>query len=480
MAFANRYITKKSQVGMIQQAFVAVIIVLVVILLSITVLGQNRETLLSSVEDLSCTSYLSAYATAKPVSSIGTALGYENFMAEYAKYCKTEQLYLYDIDNKKEEAFEKLADASRRCYKRYGSGELNFLGGFSNQRKGEYCFVCSKVDVVQQRGQISSQEIGYTELGEWMSDNTPNDKNPEDLSYTQLSNLFYITGTATNDANSEFDINDLRDGFKEVVISDNSKMRSVYEREFSSDESLYVVLRYNLIEEGTACAIKSFIGIRAILRLRYGWAGVASMGTNAAGCFWGTDYDSSLTTLEIDFDSLEEKDRKFLQRMQSALEKLEENTNSEMLFKSSNEEELAKLYRELFDLTDKEVVEFKNEYIELQTDTNYISVLEDNIPNIDRYLIFNIVFLDVWVREFKDTLEELNGSSYEKLGQLLTNIENDDFTSKEELENVLIYSAQAKLSTLPQTSSTDLFSQYTEIIPESEMYAICGQVYKGR
>lgn len=244
----NNYKKKHSQMGSLQ-ALVTILLAVVIILLSINVLNSNSSQLVSATQDAACRTFLQSYDT---LAGRGEATrerfsAESSFFGELVNFCRTELLIFESRD--KEDVFNLYSQAARRCYERYGSGNLNFLD--FTQRKGAYCFVCAEVEFENvEDGEF--QSYSYEELGKWMEEEIPENRNINRENYRDLSNLLYVSLLEGADIrlvrdqiqsqSSEF-TGESRLAFISLQAQFDY-LNSIYTRELPIQEKSYVVYKY--------------------------------------------------------------------------------------------------------------------------------------------------------------------------------------------------------------------------------------------
>ncbi|MFP4402278.1 MAG: hypothetical protein ACLFPL_03510 [Candidatus Nanoarchaeia archaeon] len=241
---------KYKQAQLFSMRFLVILILAIIIwLLSASMISSNQEAIVSSAQDIACRGFLQTYDALRgdALNAAAKVTESRNLFSELGRFCKTDKLTFTSTD--KEYVQERFAQASRRCYERYGSGELDFLD--FTQREGSYCFICAEVEFEDNDQQEAYQ---YREIGEWMSENTDPEDNEDDLSYRDLSNIFYITADEELTEQDFPRIEDLQ--FEDEVIENFGSelgeinqfikyVRDTYTREITTTEKSYVVLRYN-------------------------------------------------------------------------------------------------------------------------------------------------------------------------------------------------------------------------------------------
>lgn len=230
---------------------------------------STGTTVVDEVEEQQCSTYLQAKS-----SSIGKA---EDFFLGLSDTCKTGNVE--SDKQEKEEVFREIAQRSRSCWDRYGSGELDFMSNYDTT--GKYCFPCTQM--IFEEGDF---EYDYREFIEWMQENRPEE---EDKTYGELINFEYYDPTTEEFENITKSFQELeeelleyqRDSDKDgsqivdltLYLSDyRTDLIDMKNRKITSGEPQYVVFKYqrvnNSLEEAVSNTIKGA-----------GYSAAASLGT---------------------------------------------------------------------------------------------------------------------------------------------------------------------------------------------------------
>lgn len=444
-----------------------VITLLVVILISV-ILGNSEERLVSAVEDLACRSYLESYN-----SLAGQALAFQNtynqksrFFGEFTRYCRTERILIEETE--KEKVYEEISQTTRKCWNRFGSGELNFLDGFT-QREGSYCFVCATLNFEDEDLQVA---YSNSDLGRWMENEIPKDKNEENLNYRELSNFFY-TDFTQNSENVHIEtfrdelISSVSDEefeeYRPLLIEVSELFNYLYGVEYRTitpQETQFVVYRYNLDDSSfETSAAQVATGVATGVALRFGakkiacYAAAGLVGLTGVGAPVGTAIAVGCTGAGVLGAG------KAAKKGVDAYEKVGEfQQNIGKFFPKSSNKLLSKLTEQ-----EKEHLKWYSDMLKSDDETVKKLLADGNLkaPKIPKNVIARLKkSKDPDTKEF---VKQYESSGFKKFNP--TNLRN--FAST-------ILSTQSAIAM--ENSELPDFSQYVEIVPESEFYELCGTV----
>jgi len=459
--------SKSAEVSISLQALITLMIAVVILILSATALNSNRERVVTVTEDLACQAYLQTYSSlAGKVLSIEEQLRTGNqLFAEFTKYCKTGRIYIEgEIPN---EIFEEYAEASRRCWQRYGSGEMKFLD--FTQREGSYCFVCAKVSF---EDRDFDQAYRYRDLGVWMEQNKPEEDNEEGLTYKEASNLFYTNYNGNSGGQNPDNIrvsltnmlqdDDLSD-YTPVLIETSELVNYLYSvetRVIHPEENQFVVFRYNLDDSGfETAAAQVATGVVAQAALGFGVKKIACYA--AAGIVTATGLGAPVGAAIAIGCSLKGA--------------VTAATTAANTYRGVNrigeiQEDIGKFYPN--SLAPDDLREFQQYRRWLESNDE----LRDFVNNGGR---INIP---------RNIEERLRGTAqYDELVEVFDNINSgrvtlsaeDISSNSQKFQNIRnLISTIVFLQTMLAMENSQLpnFEQYTEIIPESEFYEACGNI----
>ena len=439
-----------------------VITLLVVILISV-ILGNSEEKLVSTVEDLACRTYLESYN-----SLVGQSLAFKDrynqeskFFGEFTRYCKTEKILIEETE--KEKIYQEISETTRKCWNRFGSGELKFLD--FTQREGSYCFVCATINFEDE-----DLEVAYSnsDLGRWMDNEIPKDKNEENLNYRELSNFFYTDFTQNSE---NLHIESFRDDlansltlekyeeYRPLLIEVSELFNYLYGVEYRTitpQETQFVVYRYNLDDSSfETAATQVAVGVATGAALRFGakriacYAAAGIVAATGVGAPAGAAIAVGCTGAGVLGAG------KTVQKGAEAYDKV-----------TDIQKNVGKFYPKT--LSRKDSAEFKK----------YVSWLDNNLE-LKKY-----VASGGKIKIPKKIETKLRGTKeYDELVKLYDDINAGNFKGKEiepaTLKQIVkLVSAVIALDAMLAIENGALpdFSQYVEIVPESEFYELCGTV----
>lgn len=460
---------KSAVIDSISPVLISLVLAFMILILSAVALNSNSEKIVSVTEDLACQAYLQTYSSlAGKVLSIKEQLRTGNqLFAEFTKYCKTDRLYI-EGENQ-EEIFEEYADATRRCWTRYGSGELKFLD--FTQREGSYCFVCAKVSF---EDKDSEKIYLYRDLGSWMNEKIPKDDNEEDLSYKELSNLFYTNYGKYGDDDSrnikdnvdKMLLNEELEDFRPLLIETAELVNYLYTvetRTIHPKENQYIIFRYNLDDSGFEnAAAKVATGIATQAALGFGVKKIACYATGAVVtgavgvATLGTAAPAVGTAIFIGCSALGAgKLAKTYERGADTYKDLNKIQDQMSNFLKHNGANL--------DKNQKEHLEWLSTMMGKNSDeiNDLIRKGEFKPPKLSKSVMENLRKNP----EFKDLANYLDDGNYDQLTKDISKFRR-------------FAAATSSLIALQSMQNLELpnFEQYTEIIPESEFYEACGNI----
>ena len=208
----------------------------------------------SSSDDLSCKSLISAKG-----NTVGSLL---LFLSDVQLKCKKEEIIL--DGNSEVEDLSKIATTMSKCWDRYGSGELDFLGNFGTE--GNWCFACAKLSFEDETKFYDYSEtiIPYLKKGELKL------SNGSKVSYHDYLNLKYFDGDQETLIDIDSGISEIENLIENgdptltsLVVSmseKNSELRDLAQKYVSGEEESFVVYRYNRIPKETLDVILDVSG----------------------------------------------------------------------------------------------------------------------------------------------------------------------------------------------------------------------------
>ena len=474
---------KKSEVTSLQ-ALVTILLAVIILLLSAEVLNSNSEQLVSTAQDAACRTFLEGYDSllGRGEATRERFSAESSFFGEITKFCRTERLIFESREE--EDVFNRYAQASRRCYERYGSGDLNFLD--FTQRSGSYCFVCAEVEF-ENVEDSENQVYLYRDLGKWMEEEIPQRNNKNRESFRELLNLLYIQllsekveggeGISIQQAddmiqNNQEDYNDEQALISKSLDEQYLYLRSMYYRELPIQEKSYIVYKYENKDSyaplttsvatgavaGASAAVAKKVGYKKaasfVLKKAtcYGTAGVvgatgfitlgagfAAGGAIAATCT-AISVGTTVATAAVIYDLYEDSSSLALKAQTLASVFAYPGIESEG---NLNEEDI-KLLEDIQSLIEK--VENSQEP----------QLLADDLPVIPKSVI------DGLSNEQEDDYESIvNGNPL-----------RDEEKIKKLISGLLIVQSQKMMDGV----ETPDFTQYVEILPQGEFYNQCGPI----
>lgn len=459
---------KSAEVTISLQALITILLAIVILIFSATSLGSNREQLVSVTEDLACQAYLQTYSSlGGKLLDAGERIRTGNqLFAEFTKYCKTEKIYVEgDIPN---EIFEEYAEAARRCWNRYGSGEMQFLD--FTQREGSYCFVCAEMSFENREFDGAYR---YRDLAQWMEENKPEKNNDEQLTYMEDSNLFY-TAYASNSGGRNLDSfrnslaqrledEELMADYGPLIIETNelfNYLYSVENRVIHPKENQFVIFRYNLDDSGFETATAQVaVGVVSQAALGFGVKKIACYA--AAGVVTATGLGAPVGAAIAIGCAL---------KGAVTVANTARNTHRGINAVEEVQEEISRFYPN--SLTPDQ----RRQFEQYRSWLNNNDELRDFVNNGGKIKI-------------PPSIEQrLRGTAqYDELVEIFDDINNGrvridatDITSNTpKFQNIRnLISTIVYLQTMLAMENSELpnYKQYTEVIPESEFYESCGNI----
>ena len=268
----------------------SILVSVLVLIFTIGLVGSTGEQLVTASQDAACRVYLEASASF--VARSGTSVeqlarAEQSFFGQLSRYCRTEFLLFEHRDE--EYVFGRMSDAAIRCNRRYGSGELQFLDYF--QREGSYCFICAEIEF-EDADSSSRESFRYRDLGLFMENEIPKERNDERKTALELSNLFYVNVRGGDNTILETDLfiqsrssyytEDLVPYFSSVV-ENYDYFRNIYNREFRVQDKTYIVYRYDLVQDiDNVLATQQLQGVLTSAAYSFGKKRLGCMGKGLA------------------------------------------------------------------------------------------------------------------------------------------------------------------------------------------------------
>ncbi len=205
----------------------------------------SSEVVTSTSDDLACKTFINSQDNAASSLII--------FLTNLKLKCKTEKIGL-DGDTEKED-LTKLANTMAKCWDRYGSGELDFLGKFGTE--GNWCFTCAELTFDDK-----TKYYDYTQtIVPWLKKNDIKLANGSESSYYDYLNLNYFNGNDQTLSTIESGISEI-EGYIEdgdptltsLVTSmseKNLELIDLAQKSIDGNQNNFIVYRYNRIPKET-------------------------------------------------------------------------------------------------------------------------------------------------------------------------------------------------------------------------------------
>ncbi|MFT4243866.1 MAG: hypothetical protein ACMXYB_00230 [Candidatus Woesearchaeota archaeon] len=458
---------KKSQT-MSLVVLASFLISILILVLMINVIGSTGEQLVTASQDAACRIYLEASASV--IARSGTtieqlAVAEQTFFGRLPQYCRTEFLIFEHTDE--EYVFSRLSDAALRCNRRYGSGELRFLD--YSQREGSYCFVCAEIEF-ENVDSSNRESFRYKNLGSFMEDEIPRERNDERENARELSNLFYVDVRGGENQRLELEnriySSSLDTQIKNEITPIFDYFNSLYTREFRVTEKNYVVYRYQAIQP-SALNVAAGVGAAAVVSrtVRRGiyaaGRGVFSLAKGAGACVLGTaSVVGTIAGCSILFYSI--------------------YGVSNMVFDHMDQREIQSILEEMravFYYPGLEIEPTSRQQAQFQEMENIIDnpSIESAMSFINSYSNINDVEL---TKQSEETLEALQNVHTFNRFESRQEEEMDQLrkqTSQEKIQQLFTELLTFEVSNSPIVSNFN-FEQYVEIMPQGDFYRECGIV----
>lgn len=234
--------SKKAVVSILTFSISIVLIVAALFFLFYYVLDNFPElsqTVINDAEEAKCLSIINLKSS---IGSFSETISDYIFMIN--KGCLKEQIVISDPEH--EIIFEQLADRQASCWRRYGEGNIDFLGDFSTT--GSWCFTCSRVDFIRDaRGQV----IPYDDFIAWVAENEDryglmDNVAQQGLRSSEVEELVEEADQARREIISQGDISSDPDAIRdyEVLNTVYYNLIEASQKRINTNEAMFVVYRY--------------------------------------------------------------------------------------------------------------------------------------------------------------------------------------------------------------------------------------------
>lgn len=231
-------LNKNNKKSNVQYVFVTILLTLLTFSLYLKFFVLINEGISTESEDLMCRSFVAT----KDLS--GIKLG--EFFYELNYKCHKDFIEDKNVENK-EEIFQNVAEAQKRCWYRFGEGKYDFMSNLN--KDGFWCFECAQLDFSESD---VKETYSYLEYIEYLNQTTLM-VGDENKSYYNYLNLKYAN------LEDEQEMYEIKDEIDEVIKSGDKNfqdlgmvfneqylyLNDLLKKEINPNEKMYVVYRYD-------------------------------------------------------------------------------------------------------------------------------------------------------------------------------------------------------------------------------------------
>lgn len=275
-------------------AFIGVLLLILTFFILFSFFVTSSNIISTEAENLACRAIIEVEATKsyKIADEITNRVKIDSFLNNLRNRCPIERLN-FKSNAEVDEVFYEISESAARCWFRYGEGELDFLSSFGTT--GQWCFVCSTVEF-----ESNTFVSPYKDYFDYVvSTKYREDSEGNPITYGEYFNL-YIVDELSHDEEVEIQsaINDYLSSGEEILSSSAATVLEQYInhmdfqlKTISSDQTLYVVYRYNRVDEsffsGASGAVIGFLApivVASVLEgAAVGFAGAVACGGPVTG-----------------------------------------------------------------------------------------------------------------------------------------------------------------------------------------------------
>ncbi len=203
-------------------------------------LGNN---ITPKANDIACRAYLNSKD-----SALGDVVSMLNMID---LKCKKDEITI-STKKGKNEVFKTIAEESKRCWYRYGSGEYDFMQSYG--KAGNWCFKCGEIDFKD--GNVKPYE--FNDFVSWINSNDFRYSNGTRVKYSQTFNMKYTDVSDEELKEIKNDIDDLirngedaenYKGFYLIFNSQYNYLRDLKMKKIDSSYKTFVVYRYDKLAD---------------------------------------------------------------------------------------------------------------------------------------------------------------------------------------------------------------------------------------
>ena len=235
----------------------SVLVGIIVILASFFLTSVFIKSSLSSITSLADDNLCRALLASKSTGVGDVAENFGDLFYDIKEQCKKD--YIKSNAKNEEEVYLEVAEELRRCSYRYGDGEYDFLSNW--KATGNWCFLCGTIEFKNK----NIKESNYIDFTNWIQENSHTLPNGTQKTYYETFNIKIVEENVTLIDEIYEDILELSEdpnGIGESLFSLSERYKEIQDRrskQFKSDEKLFIVYRFNRVDESFLTEAKQFL-----------------------------------------------------------------------------------------------------------------------------------------------------------------------------------------------------------------------------
>lgn len=214
--------------------FVGIMITVLSFFIIVNFLVSTQDYISSKQEDLECRALVSLKEKNQEYMT--------NFLGSLDERCKADDIKVENED--KNSTLRPVADMMKRCWFRYGKGEVDFLDSWKTT--GSWCFKCASIEFEN----TEAKSYSYKEFLEWMKNNEFETRKEGETSYYDYLNVVGLNDGDKTSSSEKYTNIEIEDTYELVANQGVINFIDSYEnKEINPAETTYVTFRYSRIEK---------------------------------------------------------------------------------------------------------------------------------------------------------------------------------------------------------------------------------------